>query len=231
MKMDFNFNYAHAQVRSRPRARASSPARAVAALEALAAAALAALAVAALEALAAAALAVATLAVGAAPARAEGAVYFSTRGLLTDFFRASKSVTYKNVTVGPAERARLQARLGYTPARDRYTFFIASTGDRVDGYALIDEEKGEHLPITFAVKLSPTGVVERQEIVAYREPRGDEVRDERFRRQFVGKSARDAIEADRDIVAVSGATISSRSMAIGVKRAVVLFEVLLAPRR
>ncbi|HZS36408.1 MAG TPA: FMN-binding protein [Polyangia bacterium] len=171
---------------------------------------------------------VAALSIGlaAAPARADG-VYFSTRDLLNDFFRSSKTVTYKKVAIGPAERARLTARLGYAPARDSYTFFVASTGDHVDGYAIIDEEKGEHLPITFAVKLSPTGVVERQEIVAYREPRGDEVRDDRFRKQFVGKSARDQIAADCDIVAISGATISSRAMAVGVKRVVVLFDVLM----
>ena len=69
----------------------------------------------------------------------------------------------------------------------------------------------------------------RQEIVVYREARGDEVRDERFRAQFVGKSARDAIDTDQDIQAVSGATISSRAMAVGVKRAVVLFDELVKP--
>jgi Na+-translocating ferredoxin:NAD+ oxidoreductase RnfG subunit len=71
--------------------------------------------------------------------------------------------------------------------------------------------------------------VQRQEIVIYREARGDEVRDEHFRRQFVGKSARDACEVEQDIVAVSGATISSRAMAVGVKRALVLFDELVRP--
>jgi hypothetical protein len=158
-------------------------------------------------------------------ARADG-IYYSTRDLLADFFRHSQAVTFKKVALGLAERARLVQRLGYAPSKSSYTFFVATSGGHVDGYALIDEENGEHLPITFAVKLSPTGVVERQEIVAYREPRGDEVRDERFRRQFVGKSARDPIATNQDIVAISGATISSRAMAVGVKRAVVLFEEL-----
>ncbi len=167
------------------------------------------------------------LASAAAPARADGGVYFSTRDLLRDFFRTSQNVTFKKIDLQPAQRARLTERLGYTPARGSYTFFVATTGDRVDGYALVDEERGEHLPITFAVKLSPSGVVERQEIVAYREPIGDEVRDERFRKQFVGKRACDPIAANQDIVAISGATISSRAMAVGVKRAVVLFDELL----
>jgi Na+-translocating ferredoxin:NAD+ oxidoreductase RnfG subunit len=164
----------------------------------------------------------------AAPARADQ-VYYTPRDLLADFFRSSQNVTYKKVQLDAAERQRLQRRLGYTPARDSYTFYVATSGAHVDGYAFIDDEKGEHLPITFAVKLSPDGKVLRQEVVVYREARGDEVRDERFRAQFVGKSARDAIETNQDIVAVSGATISSRAMAVGVKRAVVLFDELVKP--
>ncbi len=176
---------------------------------------------------AAAALAL-TLAGAARPARADQ-VYFTPRDLLADFFRSSQNVTYKKVELDPAEKLRVQHRLGYTPVKASYTFYVATSGGHVDGYAFIDEEKGEHLPITFAVKLSPDGRVERQEIVVYREARGDEVRDERFRHQFVGKSARDAIDTDQDIVAVSGATISSRAMAVGVKRAVVLFDELVKP--
>jgi hypothetical protein len=176
----------------------------------------------------AAAVAFALVVAAATPARAQG-VYFTTRELLTDFFRNSQAVTYKKVPIGEVERARLVARLGYTPARSSYTFYVATSGARIDGYALIDEQLGEHLPITFAVKLSPAGAVERQEIVAYREPRGDEVRDSCFRRQFIGKTARDPVTADQDIVAVSGATISSRAMAVGVRRALVLFDELVRP--
>ena len=165
---------------------------------------------------------------GARPAHADQ-VYYTTTDLLADFFRSSKNVTYKKVQIDDGERTRLQRRLGYTPAKASYTFYVATSGGHIDGYAFIDEEKGEHLPITFAVKLSPAGKVMRQEIVVYREARGDEVRDEHFRAQFVGKSAADAIDTDQDIQVVSGATISSRAMAVGVKRAVVLFDELVRP--
>jgi len=156
-------------------------------------------------------------------AHAEG-VYWSTRDLLADFFRTSTHVTYKKVEIRGELRSRIEARLGYPLPRDSYNIFVATSGEHIDGYALIDEESGEHLPITFAVKLSPQGLLERQEIVVYREPRGDEVRDQRFRRQFTGKSARDALRLGEDLAAISGATISSRAMAVGVKRALVLVE-------
>jgi hypothetical protein len=156
-------------------------------------------------------------------------VYFTPRDLLADFFRASQNVTYKKLQLTDGDKARLAHRLGYAVSKPSYTFYIASSGSHVDGYAFLDDEMGEHQPISFAVKLSPDGRVERQEVVVYREPRGDEVRDESFRRQFVGKSAHDPIVVNEDIVVVSGATSSSRAIANGVKRAVVLFDELVKP--
>jgi hypothetical protein len=175
-----------------------------------------------------AALAVAATIGGAGVARADQ-VYFTPRELLADFFHSSQAVTYKKLQLSDADKSRLAHRLGYELARPSYTFYVATSGSHVDGYAFLDDEMGEHQPISFAVKLSPDGRVQRQEIVVYREPRGDEVRDDRFRRQFIGKGARDPIIANEDIVVVSGATISSRAMATGVKRAVVLFDELVKP--
>jgi electron transport complex protein RnfG len=163
----------------------------------------------------------------AAPARAEVA-YFTTRSVLSAFFPKSERVTYQMLVLEGATRTRVAHRLGYSPALDRYTVFVARTQGKIDGYALIDEEKGLHQPITFATKLSPLGAVERVEIMIYREPRGDEVRDPRFRKQFEGRTARDEMRLTRDIDAVSGATISSASLAVGVRRATVLVDEVMA---
>lgn len=161
-------------------------------------------------------------------AHAQG-TYWTTKDLLADFFQHSERVSFRRVDVDAAARSRIERRLGQAlPAgRTQYTFFVAETHGHVDGYALFDEENGQHLPISFAVKLSPSGTVERHEIVAYRESHGDGVRDGRFRAQFVGKSSHDALRTGDDIIAVSGATISSRAMAVGVKRAIVLVEELI----
>jgi hypothetical protein len=160
-----------------------------------------------------------------APARAE-TTYFTTRALLGEFFPKSERVTYRTFVLDSSTKARLTQRLGYAPAKDRYTVFIATTQGKIDGYAVVDEERGLHQPITFGTRLSPRGVVERLEIMVYREPRGDEVRDCRFRKQFEGKTAVDPLRIDRDIDAVSGATVSSASLATGVRRAAVLVEEL-----
>lgn len=160
------------------------------------------------------------------PAQAAG-TYFTTPQILKEFFPKSERVSYRKVKLAGAELAAVQGRLGYKPAKPEYVIFVATTGEHVDGYAIIDEELGQHEQITFAVKLSPAGVVERHEVMVYREKYGEEITDARFRRQFQGKTAKDAVRAGEDIDVVTGATISSRSMAIGVRRALVLLDELI----
>src|SRR5689334_2932415 len=92
----------------------------------------------------------------AAPARADQ-TFWTTRALLGDasFFGRSEKVGFQQFNLTPELRAHIEARLGYHLPRDRYTVFVATTGAHVDGYALFDDEPGQHLPITFAVKISP----------------------------------------------------------------------------
>lgn len=161
---------------------------------------------------------------------AASATYFTTPQVLKAFFPKSERVTYKRLRLGEAERKRLADRLGYAPARPEYVVFVAMTGERIDGYAIIDDERGQHEPITFAVKISPAGVVERQEVMVYREKYGEEITDPRFRAQFEGKSGKDQVRAGQDVDVISGATISSRSMAVGVRRAIAIVdELVIAP--
>ena len=161
----------------------------------------------------------------AGTARAQSS-YYTSRAVLADFFPRSQRVTFRKFDLLPEVRARLGVRLGAALLKPSYVIYVAQTGESVDGYAILDEEMGEHLPISYAVKFSPQGAVLRQEIMVYRERYGDEVRDERFRKQFIGKTVRDPLRTGDDVVAVSGATISSRSMVIGVRRDLLLLEEL-----
>src|SRR5262249_40206003 len=89
-----------------------------------------------------------------AMARAE-TVYQTPCSLLTEFFPKADNVRFQRFPISAALRERLAHRLGYTPRRDNYVFYIASTAGHIDGYALIDDEIGQTEPITFGVKLSP----------------------------------------------------------------------------
>ena len=155
------------------------------------------------------------------------AVYWTVPDLMRSFFCDSDRVTYMHMTLDDAAVARIAAATGQTPKKRDLTIYVGKSGEHDTGFALIDEELGQHQPIDFAVLFDPTGAVQRVEIVAYREAYGEEVRAERFRRQFIGKRAKDAIVAGHDIDIISGASISSRSVADGVKRdAAIISDVL-----
>src|SRR5688500_15228332 len=114
---------------------------------------------------------VAAVSTVSANARADD-VYWSTKTLLSEFFKDSERVSYVKLETAAAAED-LRAMLGYTPKKSTYPVFIARTGDRIDGYAVIDEELGQHLPITFGVKLNASGEVEQMEVMVYREGYGD----------------------------------------------------------
>jgi hypothetical protein len=158
-----------------------------------------------------------------ASARADQ-IYWSTEALLKDFFKHSEHVTYVRLDAEGA-REDLRALLGHVPNKPSFLVFVARTAGKIDGYAVIDEEQGEHLPITFGVKISPEGAVERTEVMVYRERYGSEVKEQRFRDQFVGKRSNDPIRLGDDVAAISGATISSKAMAVGVRRALGLVSI------
>ncbi|HEX4354089.1 MAG TPA: FMN-binding protein [Polyangiales bacterium] len=162
------------------------------------------------------------LAVSAQSAAAKD--FWTQKDLLAEQFHESERVSYVRVHPDASQRAQLEARLGRALAKPEYTFFVAQTHGHVDGYALFDEQVGLHEPISFATFFDADGKITRVEIIAYREPYGDGVRAERFRKQFVGRTARSHFRPGSDIDAISGATISSRSLCVGVERAVALFD-------
>ncbi len=160
------------------------------------------------------------------PAHAD-TTYFTTKQILREFFPDSAKVSFQKYTPNKEQRARLRRRLGYALSKTSYYLFVATnqSGD-VDGYAFIDDQMGQHKPITFAVKLSPGGVVLREEVLVYRETHGDEIHSRRFGRQFEGKTIDDPLRPGKDIDTISGATISSRAITIGVRRTLVLFAAI-----
>lgn len=167
-----------------------------------------------------------------APGVAESQVFHSIRSLLTAQFSSSERVSFERVAPTGQARARIEQRLGRPLPEPEYTFYVARSGDVIDGYALFDRERGQHEMIDLATFFDAEGRVTRVEVMAYREPYGDGVRSERFRRQFVGRDHAAEFRPGHEIDIVSGATISSHSMSRAVQRAtLVLHETLLSDGR
>jgi len=93
------------------------------------------------------------------------------------------------------------------------------------GFFVVDEVVGKHEFITYAVGLNADGTVKQIEILTYRESYGYEVRNVDWRAQFIGKNASAPLKLNKDIKNISGATLSCRHIADGVKRVLATYEI------
>jgi FMN-binding domain len=95
------------------------------------------------------------------------------------------------------------------------------------GWFILDEVVGKHEFITYAVGLTEDGAVKQIEVMDYRETYGGQVRNEQWRAQFTGKKHGAKLKLDDDIQNISGATLSSRHIADGVRRLLATYELIL----
>jgi hypothetical protein len=102
--------------------------------------------------------------------------------------------------------------------------FEARTGEQRLGWLIVDRVIGKAELITYALALDASGAVKSLEILEYRETHGGEVRLPAWRKQFVGKTAKEPVRLDNDIKNISGATLSSRHITEGVHRLLQLHE-------
>jgi Na+-translocating ferredoxin:NAD+ oxidoreductase RnfG subunit len=98
----------------------------------------------------------------------------------------------------------------------------------VDGsWFIVDEVVGKHEMITYALGINADGKIQEIQVLQYNETYGHEIREESWRSQFVNKSANDEIRLNKDIVNISGATLSSKHVTDGVRRLMALHSLLL----
>ena len=158
-------------------------------------------------------------------------VYYTPDEALAKVFAGADSLWTEEWAPTPQERSELETRLGWAVTAGSFTVHRGGKDGQEQGYALIMEEQGRFKPITFIVKLGTDLRVEMVLVMVYRESRGDGVKRQRFLKQFRNKDGSDHLRLNRDIVAVSGATMSSRALATGVKKALAILELKYSPTK
>lgn len=171
-----------------------------------------------------------SLVLSACPSISFAQHYYAPKEVLAYLFPDSKTVVFEKKSLAPKQVDSIRKSLRTKDIKTDWTIYIAKSKNKTDGYAIIDNVIGKEKPITYVVSISPEGVVNEVEILEYRESHGGQVKNKAYRKQFVGKSPSDPLQIGRDIRHVSGATISSKSIAFGVKRALMVWEVLYKPR-
>ena len=118
----------------------------------------------------------------------------------------------------------LEGQLGRSFAEDSLEVHLAYDADDLVGYAVVSNEIGKYQPITFMVGVTVDFRVQGAAILVYRESRGAEVRRTRFLRQYRDKTSRDPIRINRDIINITGATLSVRALNFGVRKLLAITE-------
>ena len=84
--------------------------------------------------------------------------------------------------------------------------------DRLVGYAYVSKALSKTDQFDYLVLLDKDLVIEGTKVLVYREDYGGEIGSKRWLKQFIGKTTNDKLQYGTDIMAISGATISVKSM-------------------
>ena len=110
--------------------------------------------------------------------------------------------------------------------RTVYDFYFGVKNGERKGVAIIDVEPGKWGPVEFITTLDIKGTVKSVRVMSYQEQRGRPIARNSFMNQYRGKTSNSTLTVGKDIVGISGATISSRSATFAVKKALVIYEEL-----
>src|SRR6185503_15876556 len=136
----------------------------------------------------------------------------------------SERVRRDVIRLSSEKKSQIEERIGWKFPEEEFEVYVGETGTRVDGYAVVQNTIGKHKPMTYMVGVDGQGSISDIELLIFREARGSEVRQKRFNSQYEGKTVLDPVRINKDIINISGATMSVRSMSAGIKRVLVLVD-------
>jgi len=96
--------------------------------------------------------------------------------------------------------------------------FKITTNANLIGYAFLDKAPSKADEFDYVVLFDTDLIIKKAKVLVYREDYGGEIGSKRWLKQFIGKSSMDRLIYEKDIVAISGATISANSMTIAINK-------------
>ena len=153
-------------------------------------------------------------------------VYLSREEALRTVFPEASRVLEEEIVLSADERRAVEELLQARMGERAFTVYAGVSADGgLDGYAVIQAEIGKFKPFEFIVGVEPDGHVRRVAVLVYREARGAEVAHRRFLEQYRRKTVQSPIQIQRDIIHITGATMSVNAMNLGVKKVLSVIEV------
>ncbi len=106
-----------------------------------------------------------------------------------------------------------------------FHFGVSDDGQR-KGVAVIDSEPGKWGPVEYIVTMTMEGKIKSVKVMSYEETRGRPIARLSYMNQYRGKDASSTLEVGKDIIGISGATISSISATFTVKKVLTIYHEL-----
>lgn len=170
-------------------------------------------------------LSVSSAAFVAAPAFA--VQYLTTEAAQKLMFPEASAFIAHPVRLDDTQRHVVESAAGVQMRFSEQPVWQVMVGGKPAGWFVLDEVYGKHEFITYAVALDASGAVRGVEILDYRETHGGQIVNPKWRTQFAGKRHGAALKLDADIQNISGATLSCKHIAEGVRRVLALHDAAL----
>ena len=108
---------------------------------------------------------------------------------------------------------------------DGKNFFSIQNSDEVIGYYYVGKGFGKADYFDFIVIFNPELIVTKVKVLVYREDHGGEIGSKRWLKQFEGKTPKEELNYN-NVVAISGATLSARSITEEMNKAIKTIGIL-----
>lgn len=145
-------------------------------------------------------------------------VFMEEEEALAKVFADCDSIESEFLVLTPKGRDYIQGLLKRRDMEMTFQVYFGKKGNVIDRYAIITEEMGCFHPITWILSTNAQGKILDVAVMIYRETRGREVSRKRFLKQFEGKSYNHSFSTNKDIVRITGATVSVQAVCRGVKK-------------
>ena len=155
------------------------------------------------------------------------AKYMSVEQARTLIFPLADEFVDRPVQLTPEQMQEIDKLSGVPGRTPQQQAWQALSRGTMIGWFFIDQVIGKHELITYALGINADGSVRQFQIVEYKEAYGYQVRELKWRDQFVGKTLGNPLQVGTDIGNISGATLSVRHVTDGIKRLLFLHQSVL----
>ncbi|MFQ5351471.1 MAG: FMN-binding protein [Candidatus Binatia bacterium] len=142
-------------------------------------------------------------------------------------FPGASRVQGHDYFLDPSQQAAIERRTGIPIDSRLVTVYVGYLGDQVQGYAILDTHLVRTFPETFLVVLHADGSVRSTYVMAFHEPL-EYLPHEGWLRGLNGRRLDDDLRIGRAVAGITGATLSSHAVLTGLRRALAIYETLIA---